>query len=162
MPPSTWPPAKPGCCSPWRRSPARNAAAAVVLEGRLCVLGGRSPGIRANDQQPLDRFDCYHPASNSWSAEAPLPTARSGLAAAVVDGKLYTFGGETAERTVSAAVERYDPATRTWLRLPAMPYAAHGLGAVAVGGAIYLVGGFTRQSDAVGSESRQLWRYQPQ
>ncbi|WP_374432830.1 Kelch repeat-containing protein [Inhella sp.] len=142
-------------------SPARNAAAAAVLDARLCVAGGRGPGIRATDQQPLDRLDCYSPASNSWAAEPALPTARGSLAAAVLGGKLYTFGGETAARTVSAAVERFDPATRSWTPLPAMPYAAHGLGAVAVGDAIYVLGGFTAASDAVGSESRQVWRYQP-
>jgi len=140
----------------------RNAAAAGVVGGRLCVAGGRSPGIRANDQQPLAALGCYSATSDSWSAEAPLPTPRGSLAAAVSGGRLYTFGGETAARTVSAAVERWDPATRSWQQLPAMPVAAHGLAAVAVGDAIYVLGGFTQSSDAVGSESRQLWRYQPQ
>ena len=140
----------------------RNAAAAGVIDGKLCVAGGRSPGIRAADQQPLAVFDCYSSGSDSWSSEAPLPTARGSLAAAVLAGKFYTFGGETAARTVSNAVERYDPATRSWQVLTAMPFAAHGLGAVAAGDAIYVLGGFTQTSDAVGSESRQLWRYQPQ
>lgn len=142
--------------------PARNAAAAGVVDGRLCVAGGRNPGIRATDQQPLDRLDCYSPGSDSWSAEATLPTARGSLAVAVLGGKLYAFGGETASRSVSGAVERWDPQTRSWSALPAMPYAAHGLGAVAVGEAIYVMGGFTGISDAVGTESRQVWRYQPQ
>lgn len=141
---------------------ARNAAAAAVIDGKLCVAGGRSPGIRAADQQPLAAFDCYSAATNSWTTEASLPTARGSLAAAVLAGKLYTFGGETAARTVSDAVERYDPVTRSWQAQTAMPFAAHGLAAVTVGDAIYVMGGFTRTSDAVGSESRQLWRYQPQ
>jgi hypothetical protein len=140
----------------------RNAAAAAVVDGRLCVVGGRTPGIRAQDQQPLADFDCYSATSDTWQAEPGLPTARGSLAAAVLAGKLYTFGGETAARTVSNAVERWDPATRRWQQLPAMPFAAHGLGAVAVGDAVYLLGGFTQASDAVGSESRQLWRYRPQ
>ena len=141
---------------------ARNAAAAGVLGGRLCVVGGRSPGIRATDQQPLANLDCYSDASNTWSPEAPLPTARGSLAAAVLDDHIYVFGGETSTRTVSTAVERWDPATRSWTALPAMPYVAHGLGAVTVGDAIYVLGGFTQASDAVGSESRMLWKYVPQ
>lgn len=74
------------------------------------------------------------------------------------------FGGEAttaAGSTVSNAVERYDPATNSWQVLDAMPYRAHGLGAVAVGNVIYVMGGFTGSSDAVGSESRSLYRYQP-
>ncbi|MBB5205981.1 N-acetylneuraminic acid mutarotase [Inhella inkyongensis] len=141
---------------------ARNAAAAAAVDGRLCVAGGRSPGIRATDQQPLNLLDCYSPASNSWSAESPMPTARGSLAAATLGGQLYTFGGETAARTVSNAVERWDPSTRSWQSLPAMPFAAHGLAAVASGDSIYVMGGFTGASDAVGTESKQVWRFKPQ
>jgi hypothetical protein len=33
---------------------------------------------------------------------------------------------------------------------------------VASGDSIYVMGGFTGASDAVGSESRQVWRFKPQ
>lgn len=140
---------------------ARNAAAAAVLGGRLHVLGGRSPGIRAGDQQSLAGMEVYDPATDRWSAGAPLPTARGSLAAAVLGGRLYAMGGESTPGTVSNAVERYDPATGTWTALGAMPYRSHGLGAVAVGDAIYVLGGFGGSSDAVGTESAALYRYQP-
>ena len=140
---------------------ARNAAAAAVLSGRLHVLGGRSPGIRANDQQSLAGTEVYDPATDRWTAGAPLPTARAGLAAAVLGGRLYALGGEATPGGVSHAVERYDPASGAWTALTAMPYRSHGLGAVAVGDAIYVLGGFTGASDAVGTESAALYRYQP-
>lgn len=148
----------------WMRDAAplqtpRNAAAAGVVDGRLVVTGGRTPGIRAVDQRPLASTEIYDPANNRWAEGAPLPTARGSLAAAVLDGKLYTFGGETAAREVSDDVERFDGVR--WQVLPPMPLAVHGLGAVAHGGAIYVMGGFTGPSDAVGSESRALYRYTP-
>ncbi len=143
---------------------ARNAAAAGVISAQIHVVGGRSPGIRANDQQSLATHEVYNPVTNSWQMAAALPTARGSIAAAVLNGKLYIFGGEAITASggaVSNAVERYDPATNSWQVLEAMPYRAHGLGAVAVGNAIYVMGGFTGGSDAVGTESRSLYRYQP-
>lgn len=140
---------------------ARNAAAAAVLQGRLHVMGGRAPGIRSNDQTSMASMEIYDPAADRWTAGPALPTARAGLAAVVLDGRLYALGGESTPGGVSDAVERYEPGNREWVRLESMPYRGHGLGAVVVGGAIYVMGGFTAPSDSVGSESRALYRYQP-
>ena len=140
---------------------ARNAAAAAVLQGKLHVLGGRAPGIRSNDQQSMASMEVYDPTADHWTAGPALPTARAGLGAVVLAGRLYALGGESTPGGVSNAVERYDPGTGEWSTLAPMPYRGHGLGAVVVGGAIYVMGGFTAASDAVGSESRALYRYQP-
>jgi len=140
---------------------ARNAAAAAVLQGKLHVLGGRAPGIRANDQQSMGSMEVYDPTTDRWTAGPALRTARAGLGAVVLDGRLYALGGESTPGGVSDAVERYEPGSREWSTLEPMPYRGHGLGAVVVGGAIYVMGGFTAPSDAVGSESRALYRYQP-
>lgn len=140
---------------------ARNASAAAVLDGRLHVIGGRSPGIRATDQQSLASMEIYTPSTDSWAAGTPLPAARASLAAVALGGRLYAFGGESTPGGVSDAVARYDPATRAWTTLTPMPYRAHGLGAVVVGSAIYVMGGFGGSSDAVGTESVALYRYQP-
>jgi N-acetylneuraminic acid mutarotase len=140
---------------------ARNAAAAAVIDDRLYVVGGRAPGIRASDQSSLGSMEIYNPGTDQWSAGAALPTARGSLAVVALGGRLYALGGESAPGTVSNAVERYDPASGAWSALAAMPYRSHGLGAVVVGGAIYVMGGFTGASDAVGTESVALYRYQP-
>jgi Kelch motif len=58
-------------------------------------------------------------------------------------------------------VTRLDSLTGSWTALTDMPLAAHGLAAVVVGSDIWVMGGFTGASDAVGSESRQCWRYTP-
>jgi N-acetylneuraminic acid mutarotase len=142
-------------------STARNAAGAAVVDGRLYVLGGRTPGIRANDQQSLSSMEVYTPASGQWAAAPAMPTARGSLAVVALGGRLYAMGGESTSGQVSNAVERYDPQSQAWTALPAMPYRSHGLGAVVVGNAIYVMGGFGQASDAVGSESVALYRYQP-
>jgi len=71
-----------------------------------------------------------------------MPTARGGLAAAAVGGRLYAFGGENPG--VFATTEAFDPATNEWRRLADMPTPRHGAGAVAVGGTIYVIGGGVR------------------
>jgi N-acetylneuraminic acid mutarotase len=140
---------------------ARNAAGAAAIEGRLYVVGGRSPGIRASDQQSLASMEIYSPLTDQWQTAAPLPTARGSLAVVALAGRLYALGGESTQGKVSDAVERYDPASQSWSVLPAMPFRSHGLGAVVVGGAMYVIGGFTGTGDAVGSESVALYKYQP-
>lgn len=150
---------------PGNRAPlaqARNAAAQGVIDGKFYVVGGRAPGIRDDDAQRLASVEIYTPGADAWDAGPAMPTARSGAASAVLDGKLYVLGGELAFPGVSAAVERYDPASRQWQVLAPMPLSAHGLGAVTVDGAIYVLGGFTRGGDALGRESAALYRYVPE
>jgi Kelch motif len=140
---------------------ARNAAGAATVANRVYVVGGRAPGIRAGDQSPLASVEVYTPGSDSWAAGPALPTARGSLAVAALAERLYAFGGETAGGVVSDAVERLDPVTGLWTTLTAMPYRSHGLGVVVAGDSLYVMGGFTGPSDAVGSESRALYRYTP-
>jgi hypothetical protein len=41
----------------------------------------------------LNTLEAYDPATNTWTSEAPMPTAREFLAAGVVNGVLYAVGG---------------------------------------------------------------------
>lgn len=140
---------------------ARNAAAAAVLDGRIVVVGGRSPGIRASDQTSLASCEVYDPATDRWSAGPALPQARASLAAVTLGGRIYALGGESTPGGVRAAVTRLDSLGSNWVALPDMPQAVHGLAAVALSDSILVMGGFTGASDAVGTESRKCWRYTP-
>lgn len=150
----TWAPAAPLAVK-------RNAAAAAVLEGRIVVIGGRAPGIRANDQTSLASCEIYDPVADRWSEGPTLPQARASLAAVTLGGSIYALGGESTPGGVLASVTRLDALTASWATLPDMPLAVHGLAAVAVRRGIVVMGGFTGASDAVGTESRQCWRYKP-
>lgn len=140
---------------------ARNAAAAAVLDGRIVVVGGRAPGIRASDQTSLATCEVYDPSADRWSAGPPLPQARAGLAVVALGGDLYALGGESTPGGLSAAVTRLDSVGGTWTVLDQMPWAAHGLAAAVVGEVAYVMGGFTQPSDAAGTETRQCWRFAP-
>jgi hypothetical protein len=139
----------------------RNAAAAAALDGHIVVIGGRAPGIRANDQASLASCEVYDPVADRWSEGPALPQARASLAAVTLGGSVYALGGESTPGGVLASVTRLDALSGSWATLPDMPLAAPGLAAVVVRRGIVVMGGFTGPSDAVGTESRACWRYKP-
>ncbi|MGH2436785.1 MAG: kelch repeat-containing protein, partial [bacterium] len=75
-----------------------------------------------------------------WRTLAPLPTPRSGVAAAVIARRIFVFGGEETGRVFSDN-EVYDPSNNTWTVMAPMPTPRHGTGGAAVGSAIYIPGG---------------------
>ncbi len=86
-----------------------------------------------------------------WNgAKQPMPTARFGLAAVSLNGKIYAVGGY--RLTYSKANEEYDPVTNTWATKAAMPTARTGLAAAAVNGKLYAVGGWISSPLATNEE----------
>jgi N-acetylneuraminic acid mutarotase len=80
-----------------------------------------------------------HVRSKTWVTKTDMSTRRLGLAAAVVDGKIYAIGGSNGERL--ATVDEYDPAKDTWIPKADMPTARKDIAAAAVNGKIYVFGG---------------------
>ena len=84
----------------------------------------------------------YDPASNTWSAKADMPQARTYAGAHSLGGKLYIVGGRTTAGNDGATLV-YDPATNVWSPLAPMPSRRHFLSAAGIAGQIYAVGGVT-------------------
>jgi N-acetylneuraminic acid mutarotase len=82
---------------------------------------------------------------STWVSLANMPTARRGLAAAVVGNALYAIGGSISTTPCSgsplATVERYDIDTNTWSTVAPLPSPRSDLAAVAHGAEIYVFGG---------------------
>jgi hypothetical protein len=75
-----------------------------VLEGRMFVFGGEAPA------GTFDQAEAYDAKSNGWSSYARMPTARHGLGAAAVAGRIYVIsGGPTPGASASAANEIFVP-----------------------------------------------------
>jgi len=87
---------------------------------------------------------------NPWTDKAEMPTARTGLSASAVNGKIYAIGGAFTQ-TVYKAVEEYDPVTDTWATKADMPTARAFLSASTVNGKIYVIGG-GKSPQAISSE----------
>jgi N-acetylneuraminic acid mutarotase len=64
----------------------------------------------------------------------------------VVDGRLYTFGGEIPQ--LHSEVEVYNPQDDTWEKLEPMTSPWHGIFATVIDNAIYIIGGGVQQGFA--------------
>jgi hypothetical protein len=94
-------------------------------------------------------------SSNSWAEVTSMQVARSGLAVAVVDSKIYAIGGDAryGEWPYSGSIvgtnEEYNPTTDTWTPKASMP-TARSLFAIAIyADKIYCFGG-------IGASDRHL------
>jgi hypothetical protein len=90
----------------------------------------------------------YDPVTDNWNTKAPMPTAREGAAAGVIDGKLYVVGGQNENIAIPGnsdhifnKLEVYDPASDTWSTRAPMPTARISSTAGVVNGILYVAGG---------------------
>jgi len=118
---------------------ARHHLAASLLDSLIYVSGGRIGYW--GQQQNVGALEAYSPASDTWYVLPDMPTPRGAHAAAVMDGRLYTFGGELPG--IYEEVEEFDPVTNTWRQVTPMLTPRHGTGAVVVGDTVFIIGGAT-------------------
>jgi len=83
----------------------------------------------------LPNIETVRAAEDSWITLEPMPTARSGLGVAVVDGKIYAI--------VSGINYEYDPLTNSWTTKTPMPTPRTNFGIAVVENKIYIIGGST-------------------
>ena len=122
----------------WTRIPGpspREHLAATASGTRVFALGGRSAAIDTNTA----RFEAYDPVRRSWTRLAPVPQARGGTGAALVNSSVVSAGGEQPQGTIASV---YAYRLDTTLAPPAdLPTPRHGLGVVGHGGRVYVVAG---------------------
>ncbi len=73
----------------------------------------------------------------TWVSKSPMPTARTALGIAEVNGKIYAIGGYPDLN----ATEEYDPTTDTWKTKGAMPTARFNFAIAVYQNKIYCIGG---------------------
>jgi len=138
-------------------APGTSSEGAGVAHGGLFyTVGGRFIGPRAD-------IWSYRPATDTWNAAlTPMPTARAGLAIAVVGNSIYAIGGRTSTGGPCtggplATVERYHIASDTWTPVASLLAPRSDLAAATVGGKIYVFGG----CDAAGNFLADVDVYNP-
>jgi N-acetylneuraminic acid mutarotase len=126
---------------------SRFLAAAGVVNGKIYVIGG---GEEWNDQWDWPVFSAveeYDPAMDTWTKKTDMPTARDGLSASVLDGKIYAIGGvpdpvgPKKREGYTSVVEEYDPETDMWRRAADMTVTRRYLSTATLNGRIYATGG---------------------
>jgi N-acetylneuraminic acid mutarotase len=130
----------------------------AVVGGKLYVIGGEVDGASSGRPATFVAQTWVHdPAVGGWVARAPMPTARSGGGAAVIDGKIYVAGGRPPG---GSAFEVYDPATDRWEKLPDLPTQRNHLATAAVNGRVVVAGG-RFQAGAMGERTDVVEIYDP-
>jgi glucose/arabinose dehydrogenase/N-acetylneuraminic acid mutarotase len=121
----------------------RDNPGSAAIDGKLYTFGGRTrnaDGTTLNGT--LSNVEMYDPATNTWTARAPMPTGRRTMAVGVVDGRAHVMGGERAlNNETFPQNEEYDPVTNTWRALEPMPTPRHGAVAGTINGFTYVIGG---------------------
>ncbi len=119
----------------------RGYLAAAAVNGRVYAIGGASGGGSGDNTTTANEE--YDPVTNTWRSRAGMPTARGGLRAAAVDGKIYAIGGGYRDTSyhLLGTNEEYDPVTNTWRSRAGMPTAREAFAIAAVNGKIYALGG---------------------
>jgi N-acetylneuraminic acid mutarotase len=124
---------------------ARNHHGATVIDGKIYVVGGRIGstfiiGLSNN----VSTNEAYDIGKNTWSSVLGMPTPRSGIGTAVLNGRMHVVGGEAYLNDLVGTYrthEAFDPKTNSWQRLPPMPTPRHGLAVAEIGGKMYAVSG---------------------
>jgi N-acetylneuraminic acid mutarotase len=135
-------------------SPQFGCAGAVV-SGKLHVFGGATSSGGATDLHQV-----YDPATDSWSKKAPIPDKAAWPGIAVLQGKVYLFGGDVKGVDILPTDNAfaYDPETDTWKRLSPLPAPREYAAARAVGKYIYIFGSRTKKGDI---PDLRNYRYDP-
>lgn len=121
----------------------RGAAAAVVWQGDIYVLGGNTAGHNGGAVAWFDRYD---PATSSWQVMADAPNARDHFAAVVVNGQLVAAGGRATDQpnpfaNTVAATDIFDFSTGLWRTGASIPNPRAGTFATGAGTELLIAGG---------------------
>jgi hypothetical protein len=115
-------------------------------KGRACVVGDQIYVFAGWSTADLQRsILTYNTTSSSWSAKAPMHSARySAFDCVTLDGTAYLVGGFGLNDSIVGTIDRYDPFVETWASPIRMETARHSLSAAVVGKRIFTIGGRTR------------------
>lgn len=130
----------------------RTDLSANVVDGKIYLFGGKTYSSISPFYNQTSINQVYDIASNTWSTGASMPTPLQGYASAVVDKKIYVFGG--AKLSVAgidssiSSVQIYDTETDTWttgksLNVPSSYGAAVATIGVMAPEKIYYIGGYS-------------------
>src|SRR5919109_2897321 len=93
-----------------------------------------------------------------WTTGAPLPTPRSEIAGAALNGKVYIIGGFDESGQSTTTVEVYDPIADKWTTAAPLPQPLDHTAAASYYGKLYVVGGGYLSRDTL---SNKLFIYDP-
>lgn len=149
-----------GLVNQWRPESAKPTAvrdvAAVVIENRIVIPGG------CTADGATSAVEFYDPATRTWSAGAPLPKPVCGYGLAVLQGRIYLFGGRSGDDAAGATDEVWtyrlgDAAWAPVAEVDRMPQPRADMAVAVVDESIHLLGG----RDPSGERWPDHWIFRP-
>lgn len=142
------------------------ANGAAVIRGKIYVSGGRSfvsDGANSRYVAHASLF-VYDPATNAWTAKAPMPIATEGGVTEVIRNELYVLTGCGPETgldcdgpQIPVVFYRYNPLSDHWTTLPNPPITFKSPKAAVVDGKFYVFGGGDRRQISVYDPATNQW-----
>lgn len=96
--------------------------------------------------------------AGAWTQAPALPTPRSEMKAAALDGRVYVPGGLGPQRTLGV-LEWFDPEAEAWASGAPLPEPVHHPGVTAAAGRLLVMGGYTGLNFDVDHDA--VWAYDP-
>jgi len=118
----------------------RASFAIAVCDSKIYVIGGYIKLTSGSSSQLTNITEAYDPAADTWETRASMPTARDGLEANVVDGKIYLIGGVGADGIIGVT-EVYDPVADSWATMTPVPTPVSHYASAVVDNKIYVISG---------------------
>jgi N-acetylneuraminic acid mutarotase len=148
---------------------------ASVVNGKIYLIGGEEYSSTSPYYRETNVNEVYNPANDTWTTEAPIPSAVYGYASTVVNGKIHIIGGSQASSSQGSNIfvnsnQVYDPQTNTWSLGANLPSAVTYGAAAATEGfmappLLYVIGGYFLDSYSsnvqVYSPSNNSWSTGP-
>ena len=132
----------------------KNVERMKTKRGRLCTVSVKDQvyAIGGSDgRQELSTVERLNVKQGKWQRVCKsMPTPRSCLGAAVLDGLAYIVGGEHYSVPLRTA-EAFHPSTGTWQTLPPLGTPRSDLAVAACAGKVYAIGGKTRSAKCLSS-----------
>ncbi|KAH8330994.1 hypothetical protein KR067_009993 [Drosophila pandora] len=104
--------------------------------GQIYAVGGL-----ASTGESVSTVEIYDPLTKKWKMGEQMSMMRSRVGVAVLEGKLYAFGGFNGTERLST-VEVYDPRKNKWSQGCAMLCKRSAVGVAALDDCIYVCGGY--------------------
>jgi N-acetylneuraminic acid mutarotase len=125
---------------------ARHSFGIAVYQNKIYCIGGsvNGPHLTVNE--------AYDPATDTWETKTPMPTARAGLSANTVNGRIYLMGGDA-----NTTNEAYDPVTDSWSTKAQIPEGVVYSPSAVVKNKIYLFGSLTSPATQVYDPETDTW-----
>jgi N-acetylneuraminic acid mutarotase len=145
---------------PWEDLPMEiplQGLALVAHGGKLYRIGGMNArNVTTEDEEDLhstDEFAAYDPATEKWTALAPLPDPRSSHNAVVIGDRVYVTGGWILAGTGegkwldNSLVYDFMNPSAGWQRLPEQSFQRRALAAAQWQGKLIALGGMDENAD---------------